>query len=328
MIFFQILSNPDTTPELVFSLDGALVANYRHRSVWGALSVKDQSIDSSTLFLPIGFQASFQDPDFDIVIFGTGRPYDAVLGRYMSINVEDMLKINIDRLWALNPYDLNNNDPINLPKAEIFPLDLTSWLNVLGINLDNMAATAINSDAPFSCDSQESNARVKSALSCHLDTVVRRLDQDYPKSTVTQLPSFGNFVTTRHIYSMPLEIDQSDRLVILDNAKPESITDHERLFYSLLNNSQIIDHTIDDNGRYVDILWKNMDRFEHDFVSIGFLNADDAAKSDLPALDVVDKNSANARKWSISNLHNNGKLVRLWNDYAAIELEYSNSPPK
>ncbi|WKX99660.1 hypothetical protein Q1695_014493 [Nippostrongylus brasiliensis] len=79
---------------------------------------------------PLGFRGGIEIPELAVVIMPNSRPYDTVIGRYMSFGSSDIGRARFDDVvGSVDPFTL---EPIS--SAPLIPTDLTTWFSMVGLS--------------------------------------------------------------------------------------------------------------------------------------------------------------------------------------------------
>uniref|UniRef100_A0A0K0D2X2 Tox-GHH domain-containing protein n=1 Tax=Angiostrongylus cantonensis TaxID=6313 RepID=A0A0K0D2X2_ANGCA len=98
-----------------------------HRDPFGRIIIDTQS----KFWVPLGFHGGVDIPELSVAILPNGRPYDTVLGRYMSFGPIDLRRINFDDiLRSVDPFSLEQ--PSNA--ASLTPTDMKTWFRLVGLS--------------------------------------------------------------------------------------------------------------------------------------------------------------------------------------------------
>lgn len=89
-------------------------------------------VDSQkTFWVPLGYRGGVDIPELSVVVLPNGRPYDTLLGRYMSFGPAHIRRLHFDDiLRSVDPFALEQ--PSNT--ASLIPTDLMTWFRLAGLS--------------------------------------------------------------------------------------------------------------------------------------------------------------------------------------------------
>ncbi|KAJ1350012.1 hypothetical protein KIN20_005708 [Parelaphostrongylus tenuis] len=108
-----------------------------HRDPLGRIMVDTQA----KFWIPLGFRGGVDIPELSVAILSDGRPYDTILGRYMSFGPAHLKRIHFDDI-------LQSVDPFSLEQlsntASLIPTDLTTWFRLAGLSPTLLPSTVLH----------------------------------------------------------------------------------------------------------------------------------------------------------------------------------------
>ncbi|KAL6728566.1 hypothetical protein Aduo_010328 [Ancylostoma duodenale] len=97
-----------------------------HRDPFGRVIADTQA----SFWIPLGYRGGVDIPELSVVIMPNSRPYDTVIGRYMSFGPAHIGRVRFDDITrSVDPFAL---EAIEL--APLIPTDLSSWFRLAGLS--------------------------------------------------------------------------------------------------------------------------------------------------------------------------------------------------
>nr|XP_017036557.1 teneurin-m isoform X1 [Drosophila kikkawai] len=131
---FYVATDQNGSPLAFFDLNGGIVKELK-RTPFGRI-IKDTKPD---FFVPVDFHGGLIDPHTKLV-YTEQRQYDPHVGQWMT-PLWETLATEMSHPTDVFIYRYHNNDPINPNKPQNYMIDLDSWLQLFGYDLDNMQST-------------------------------------------------------------------------------------------------------------------------------------------------------------------------------------------
>ncbi|KJH48710.1 hypothetical protein DICVIV_05166 [Dictyocaulus viviparus] len=121
---FAIALDDDDSLRYVLSESG--IEKEVHRDPLGRVIADTQT----TFWVPLGFHGGIDIPELYITIMKNGRPYDTILGRYMSFGPYHISRLHLDDISrTLDPFAL---EPFN--SSLLIPTDVATWFRLAGLS--------------------------------------------------------------------------------------------------------------------------------------------------------------------------------------------------
>ncbi|XP_014674096.1 PREDICTED: teneurin-4-like [Priapulus caudatus] len=178
-MYFYVASDHVGTPQAVLS-SGLSVIKELTTAPYGEIIS-----DSNPAFtIPIGFWGGIHDPVSKLV-FIDGRPYDPVIGRWMSPD-QKWEEVAADPQLA-NRYRFQKSNPVNKDRGGgRYLSDLESWMKVFGY--DTAVVRTPVAPTPHATPADPTSLRLSSGLACSLTACGIALERysSVPKSKVTE----------------------------------------------------------------------------------------------------------------------------------------------
>ncbi|KIH69035.1 hypothetical protein ANCDUO_00621, partial [Ancylostoma duodenale] len=97
-----------------------------HRDPFGRVIADTQA----SLWIPLGYRGGVDIPELSVVIMPNSRPYDTVIGRYMSFGPAHIGRVRFDDITrSVDPFALEA-----IEVAPLIPTDLSSWFRLAGLS--------------------------------------------------------------------------------------------------------------------------------------------------------------------------------------------------
>uniref|UniRef100_A0A1I8MYS1 Tenascin-like protein n=1 Tax=Musca domestica TaxID=7370 RepID=A0A1I8MYS1_MUSDO len=139
---YYVATDQNGSPLAYFDMNGSIVKEMK-RTPFGRI-IKDTNPE---FFIPIDFHGGLLDPHTKLV-YTENRLYDPILGQWMT-PLWETLATEMSHPTDVFIYRYHNNDPINPSKSQNYMIDLESWLQLFGYDLDNMQSTKYTKAAQY-----------------------------------------------------------------------------------------------------------------------------------------------------------------------------------
>lgn len=322
---FYVQTDPDASPLYVFNDDGSLVKSIL-RGPFGEV-IRD-SYPEFELF--VGFRGMVQDPETGLVLFN-GRPMDPLIGRWMSVTVEDLLA-------PVDPYHPGSVDLMRFEWTEDLNRELAmsakDWLSLSGLEMDRVVPLLAN-PTQISSLSQDSlcpaTQHVSLGSECSLRKRIRHFQQFLSTDTSKVLPKTPftspeslHWAPSPAVYGEGVTVTNYSGLAVLEfSASADPLLQSAMLV--LLNESAVLPvvnlaiSSDTKNGPAVEhFFWKPdpiSAREDLESLGIGSERATLTSQLNVSISDVTDKRTSTA------------KLIKVRSKLAGLSIYYGGESP-
>ncbi|XP_073841878.1 teneurin transmembrane protein Ten-m isoform X2 [Musca autumnalis] len=192
---YYVATDQNGSPLAYFDMNGSIVKEMK-RTPFGRI-IKDTNPE---FFIPIDFHGGLLDPHTKLV-YTENRLYDPILGQWMT-PLWETLATEMSHPTDVFIYRYHNNDPINPSKSQNYMIDLESWLQLFGYDLQNMQSTKYtkalqyNPQANIKSSTLAPDFGVISGLECIVEKTNEKFsDFDFvPKPLLKMEPKMRNLL--------------------------------------------------------------------------------------------------------------------------------------
>ncbi|XP_016974706.2 teneurin-m isoform X5 [Drosophila rhopaloa] len=131
---YYVATDQNGSPLAFIDLNGGIVKEMK-RTPFGRI-IKDTKPD---FFVPIDFHGGLIDPHTKLV-YTEQRQYDPHVGQWMT-PLWETLATEMSHPTDVFIYRYHNNDPVNPNRPQNYMIDLDSWLQLFGYDLNNMQSS-------------------------------------------------------------------------------------------------------------------------------------------------------------------------------------------
>ncbi|TMW52843.1 hypothetical protein DOY81_002074 [Sarcophaga bullata] len=139
---FYVATDQNGSPLAYFDMNGAILKEMK-RTPFGRI-IKDTNPD---FFIPIDFHGGLLDPHTKLM-YTEGRLYDPTMGQWMT-PLWEKLATEMSHPTDVFIYRYHNNDPVNPSKQQNYMIELESWLQLFGYDLNNMQSSKYTKKAQY-----------------------------------------------------------------------------------------------------------------------------------------------------------------------------------
>ncbi|KAK6046968.1 hypothetical protein COOONC_15526 [Cooperia oncophora] len=101
----------------------------------------------AAFWTPLGFRGGVDIPQLSVVIMPHARPYDTLIGRYMSFSPAQIGRVRFDDIVrSVDPFALEAMDT-----APLIPTDLTTWFRLAGLSPSLLPPAKLHPRLPAAC---------------------------------------------------------------------------------------------------------------------------------------------------------------------------------
>ncbi|XP_039149078.1 teneurin-m isoform X4 [Drosophila simulans] len=192
---YYVATDQNGSPLAFFDQNGSIVKEMK-RTPFGRI-IKDTKPE---FFVPIDFHGGLIDPHTKLV-YTEQRQYDPHVGQWMT-PLWETLATEMSHPTDVFIYRYHNNDPINPNKPQNYMIDLDSWLQLFGYDLNNMQSSRYTKLAQYTPQASiKSNTLapdfgVISGLECIVEKTSEKFsDFDFvPKPLLKMEPKMRNLL--------------------------------------------------------------------------------------------------------------------------------------
>ncbi|XP_026832629.1 teneurin-m isoform X1 [Drosophila erecta] len=192
---YYVATDQNGSPLAFFDQNGSIVKEMK-RTPFGRV-IKDTKPE---FFVPIDFHGGLIDPHTKLV-YTEQRQYDPHVGQWMT-PLWETLATEMSHPTDVFIYRYHNNDPINPNKPQNYMIDLDSWLQLFGYDLNNMQSSRYTKLAQYTPQASiKSNTLapdfgVISGLECIVEKTSEKFsDFDFvPKPLLKMEPKMRNLL--------------------------------------------------------------------------------------------------------------------------------------
>uniref|UniRef100_A0A1A9WCA4 Tenascin-like protein n=1 Tax=Glossina brevipalpis TaxID=37001 RepID=A0A1A9WCA4_9MUSC len=192
---YYVATDQNGSPLAFFDLNGSIIKEIK-RTPFGRI-IKDTNPD---FFVPVDFHGGMLDP-LTKLVYVDGRQYDSTVGQWMT-PMWETLATEMSNPTDVFIYRYNNNDPVNPSKQPNYMIELESWLQLFGYDLNNMQSskytktTQYNPQASIKSHTLAPDFGVISGLECIIEKTNQKFsDFDFvPKPLLKMEPKMRNLL--------------------------------------------------------------------------------------------------------------------------------------